>query len=63
MVLFVFYKKFIASNGVDLNGATNGVKKEQIGVADDDFEYDSFNPNIEKNKLKSKIRNHSGIDV
>lgn len=61
ILLFVFYKKFIASNGIDLAGGSSGGaaggKKEQIGVADEDFEYESFNPNIEKNKLKNRIRN------
>jgi len=57
ILLFVFYKKFIASNGIDLSGAISGGRKEQVGVADEDFDYESFNPNVEKNKLKNKIRN------
>ncbi|MDX9744373.1 MAG: flagellar basal-body MS-ring/collar protein FliF, partial [Arcobacteraceae bacterium] len=58
ILLFVFYKKFIASNGIDLSGSTGGgSKKEQVGLADEDFDYESFNPNVEKNKLKNKIRN------
>jgi flagellar M-ring protein FliF len=58
ILLFIFYKKFIASNGIDTSGgAGGGTKKEQVGVADEDFDYESFNPNVEKNKLKNKIRN------
>ncbi len=57
ILLFIFYKKFIASNGIDLSGSSSGAKKEQVGVADEDFDYESFNPNIEKNRLKNKIRN------
>jgi flagellar M-ring protein FliF len=57
ILLFVFYKKFIASNGIDLSNTVAGGKKEQVGLADEDFDYESFNPNVEKNKLKNKIRN------
>lgn len=57
ILLFVFYKKFIASNSIDTSGAAGGGRKEQVGVADEDFDYESFNPNIEKNRLKNKIRN------
>jgi len=65
ILLFVFYKKFIASNGIDLAASAGmGGKKDQVGVADEDFDYESFNPNIEKNKLKNRIRNQilSNID-
>jgi flagellar M-ring protein FliF len=57
ILLFIFYKKFIASNSIDLAGGSSAARKEQIGVADEDFDYESFNPNVEKNKLKNKIRN------
>ncbi len=57
ILLFVFYKKFIASNGIELVGGSSAAAKEKVGVADEDFDYESFNPNVEKNKLKNKIRN------
>lgn len=58
ILLFIFYKKFIASNGIDGSSSTGGSgRKEKIGVADEDFDYETFNPNVEKNKLKNKIRN------
>jgi flagellar M-ring protein FliF len=55
-LLFVFYKKFIANNDITL-ATTGNVKKENVGVADEDFDYEPFNPNIERNKLKGRIRN------
>jgi flagellar M-ring protein FliF len=56
LLLFIFYKRFIANNGIVL--ATEGEgKKEQVGVADEDFDYTPFNQKIEQNKLKSRIRN------
>lgn len=55
ILLFVFYKKFIAKNDIIL--ATGEAKKEEVGVADEDFDYEPFNPSIEQNKLKSRVRN------
>ena len=62
ILLFVFYKKFIAKNDIVL--ATTGETKEQVGVADEDFDYEPFNPNVEQNKLKNRVRNQilSNID-
>ncbi len=58
VLLFVFYKKFIASNEIDLSVQSDGtVKKEKVGVADEDFDYEEYNPIIAKNKLKNKVRN------
>ena len=56
LLLFVFYKKFIANNDITLSTSGN-VAKESVGVADEDFDYEPFNPSIEKNKLKGRIRN------
>jgi flagellar M-ring protein FliF len=56
ILLFIFYKKFIAGNDIDL--ATSGAgNKEKIGEADEDFDYEPFNPNVEKNKLRNRVRN------
>jgi len=59
ILLFVFYKKFIAGNEIDLSSSSSsgGTQKEKVGVADDDFDYEPFNPAIKKNKLKAKVRN------
>jgi len=65
ILLFVFYKKFISNNEINLAGGPVGdSKKEKVGVADEDFEYEDFNPTISKNRLKSKIRSQllSNID-
>ena len=65
ILLFVFYKKFISNNEINLAGNSNGEgSKEKVGVADEDFEYEDFNPAISKNRLKSKIRTQllSNID-
>jgi flagellar M-ring protein FliF len=65
LLLFVFYKKFIASNEIDLgssgsegNGANaSGDSSGQVGIASENFDYDDFNPAISKSKLKNKVRN------
>ena len=68
ILLFIFYKKFIASNEIDLSNDTSAKStKEKVGVADEDFEYDEYNSSIIKNKLKNKIRtqilaNVEGLD-
>ena len=56
LLLFVFYKKFIANNDIVL-ATTGEASKEQVGVADEDFDYTPFNPSVEQNKLKNRIRN------
>jgi len=63
ILLFLFYKKFIASNEIDLSSSTSS-KSEAVGVGDEDFDFDVFNPALEKNKLKNKVRNQilSNID-
>jgi len=63
ILLFLFYKKFIASNEIDLS-AGSSKKAESVGVSDEDFDFDTFNPALEKNKLKNKVRNQilSNID-
>jgi flagellar M-ring protein FliF len=60
ILLIVFYKKFISNNEINLavdGTSTSQAKKEQVGVANEDFEYEDFNPLVSKNRLKSKIRN------
>ena len=57
ILLFVFYKKFIASNEIDLSSGEPTIKKEKVGVSDEDFDYEEFNPSIARNKLKNKVRN------
>jgi flagellar M-ring protein FliF len=65
ILLFIFYKKFISNNEINLsvNSSSEG-NKEKIGVADEDFEYEDFNPSVSKNRLKNKIRTQllSNID-
>ena len=63
ILLFLFYKKFIASNEIDLSSGSSK-KAESVGVSDEDFDFDIFNPTLEKNKLKNKVRNQilSNID-
>ncbi|HFU75540.1 MAG TPA: flagellar M-ring protein FliF, partial [Arcobacter sp.] len=56
LLLLIFYKKFIAKNDIVL-ATTGEATKEQVGVADEDFDYEPFNPSVEQNKLKSKVRN------
>jgi len=56
ILLFLFYKKFIASNEIDLSSSSSK-KAETVGVSDEDFDFDTFNPALEKNKLKNKVRN------
>jgi flagellar M-ring protein FliF len=70
ILLLVFYKKFISNNEVNLTVEGSGsaqAKKEKVGVADEDFEYEDFNPMVSKNRLKNKIRtqllsNVEGLD-
>ncbi len=64
ILLFIFYKKFIASNEIDLSSGEPSTKKEKVGVSDEDFDYEEFNPSIARNKLKNKVRNQilSNID-
>jgi len=59
ILLFVFYKKFIATNQINLSVEGTATKKEseKVGVSDEDFDYEEFNPSISKSKLKSKVRN------
>jgi flagellar M-ring protein FliF len=71
ILLLVFYKKFISNNEINLVvDSTTGTavkEKTKVGVADEDFEYEDFNPAISKNRLKNKIRtqllsNVEGLD-
>ncbi len=70
ILLLVFYKKFISNNEVNLTvegSVASQAKKEKVGVADEDFEYEDFNPMVSKNRLKNKIRtqllsNVEGLD-
>ena len=70
ILLLVFYKKFISNNEINLAVDTSGAvskAKEKVGVADEDFEYEDFNPAVSKNRLKNKIRtqllsNVEGLD-
>lgn len=59
ILLFIFYKKFIAGNQINLTveGTTNKNQSEKVGVSDEDFDYDEFTPTISKNRLKNKVRN------
>jgi len=70
ILLLVFYKKFISNNEINLAVDSSGASiksKEKVGVADEDFEYEDFNPAVSKNRLKNKIRtqllsNVEGLD-
>jgi len=59
ILLFVFYKKFIASNEINLAVSSTQENKEtqNVGVSDENFDYEDFNPSVSKNKLKTKVRN------
>lgn len=67
ILLFVFYKKFIASN--DIAVIESESKKESGSQLDDfDMAVDKFNENAERNRLKSKIKtqilnNMEGLDA
>jgi flagellar M-ring protein FliF len=66
ILLFIFYKKFITNNEINLS--TKPLLKDiQKTAEDEEFEYDDFNPSISKNRLKNKIRkqlleNIEGVD-
>ena len=68
ILLLVFYKKFISNNEINLAVDSKVTEqKETVGVADEDFEYEDFNPSVSKNRLKNKIRtqllsNVEGLD-
>jgi len=59
ILLFIFYKKFIASNEINLAVSSTQENKEtqNVGVSDENFDYEDFNPSVSKNKLKTKVRN------
>jgi flagellar M-ring protein FliF len=65
ILLFIFYKKFIANNEISL-GAGDGTSK---GVADEeDFQFTEFDSNDARNKLKAKVKsqimnNLDGLDA
>lgn len=54
ILLFVFYKKFIAGNEIMLMGE-NGGKLSDADV-EADIEYDEFNAGNEKSRLKAKVK-------
>lgn len=67
ILLFVFYKKFIANNEIILSETAKG-KEEEEKAEEFDFAVDSFNENAERNRLKSKIKtqilnNMEGLDA
>jgi len=75
ILLFIFYKKFIANNEVVLfnEGIKAGGTSASAGGLDDthddeiDFESNTFNSNIAKNRLKAKVKsqilnNIDGLD-
>lgn len=69
ILLFVFYKKFVASNDIELtsNDDENINNSVNVGVANEDFDYEEFDvksneANI-KNKVKAKLlSNIEGLD-
>jgi flagellar M-ring protein FliF len=68
ILLFVFYKKFIANNEINLNvGSSEAKESEKVGVSNEDFDYEDFNPSVSNSRLKNKIRtqllsNIEGLD-
>jgi flagellar M-ring protein FliF len=64
ILLFVFYKKFIANNEIALIGEDGTGSK---GTLEDDFDYNEFDGADAKNKLRAKVRsqimnNLDGLD-
>jgi len=54
ILLFVFYKKFIANNDIVLMG--EGGEKKKLEEANVEFDFDEFDSATEKNKLKAKVK-------
>ena len=68
ILFFIFYKKFISNNEIKLANSEGNIDGEEgsqaVGVSNENFDYEEFNPSVEKNKLKNKIRKQllSNID-
>jgi len=65
ILLFVFYKKFIANNEITLMGDSKAVTTNNIT---DDFEFSEFDTNDARSKLKAKVKsqilnNLDGLDA
>jgi len=56
IILFIFYKKFIAANDIKIPETQGTEKKEKVGEADEDFDFEDFDPSVAKNRLKKKIK-------
>jgi len=68
ILLFIFYKKFIANNDISFSADSSDVNtSEKVGVSDESFDYEDFNPTVSQNNLKNKVRkqllsNIEGLD-
>ena len=57
ILLFIFYKKFIANNEINLSKGDAVLKDiNTTSLDNEDIELDDFNPSVSKNKLKNKVR-------
>lgn len=54
ILLFIFYKKFIANNDIVLMGEDG--EKKKLDETDVDFDFNEFDSASEKNKLKAKVK-------
>jgi len=54
ILLFIFYKKFIANNDIVLMGEDG--EKKKLDETDVDFDFNEFDSATEKNKLKAKVK-------
>lgn len=67
ILLFVFYKKFIANNEIALAGAS-GENVSENGIGEDEFDLGEFDSNDARSKLKAKVKsqimdNLDGLDA
>lgn len=67
ILLFVFYKKFIANNEIALAGAS-GENVNENGIGEDEFDLGEFDSNDARSKLKAKVKsqimdNLDGLDA
>ena len=56
ILLFVFYKKFIANNEIMLMDGGKGAEGTPEEAPDFDLAVDNFNENAERNRLKAKVK-------
>jgi len=56
ILLFIFYKKFIANNEIALMGEGGAKEAGEAGELDDDLEFNEFDSANERTKLKAKVK-------